>query len=129
MTNIITQDWANRLVNWSEDDIQLAVVQHLRRRKIVFAADQNAGRRSMREGARRKALGMAAGEPDLRIYLPGGRLVLVELKKRNGKVSAAQKERHADLVSLGFAVHTLRADTPANAVGQMVDILSIYGVS
>ena len=101
----------------------MAIVRELRRREVDHAADQNAGKRSERDGARRKALGMAAGEPDLRLYFPGGRLVLVELKRQKGVLSPAQKIRIPALRALGFTVHVLKARTPAEAVDKITTII------
>lgn len=70
-------------------------------------------RPSQREAMR--AQGMTAGEPDLRFYLPGARLLLIELKADKGTVSPVQKARHALLRAFGFDVHVVRASTPQEA--------------
>jgi len=90
----------------------------------MFAADQNAGRRSARDGARRKALGMAAGEPDLRIYLDGGRIVFIEMKTARGQLSKSQKQRIKALRDRDHIAYVVKAETPANAVDQVVDIIT-----
>lgn len=127
MTNLLRYKPDDPAAPWNEDDLQLAVVQMLRRAGISVVADQNAGRRSWKEGARRKALGMTAGEPDLRLYLTGGRLVSIEMKAGAGSVSKEQKARHDVLACLGFPVHVVKAKTPADACAQVVAILSQYG--
>lgn len=66
-------------------------------------------RPSQREAMR--AQGMTAGEPDLRFYLPGGRVMLIELKAQGGSVSAVQKARHAQLRALGCSMHVVKAVT------------------
>ena len=104
--------------------MQLAVAQHLRQHGYLFAADQNAGRRSLRDGARRKHLGMAAGEPDLRVYLDGGRVVFIEMKTSKGRLSENQKNRIEALQNAGHIAHVVKANTPTNAVDQVVDILA-----
>ena len=53
----------------------------------------------------------------------GGRLLSIELKTPNGSRSKAQKARHAKLISLGFTIVTLKADSPeemADTVEQIV---------
>jgi hypothetical protein len=110
-------------IKWSEDDLQMAIAQYLRRAGICFAADQNAGRRSLRDGARRKAMGMTAGEPDIRLYLPGGRCVFIELKAKTGSVSPEQKARHEELRAMGFVVHVIKSSTPEDAIEKLIDIL------
>jgi len=123
MSNLLRYQESDATVAWSEDDIQLAIVRTLRRLGVAFAADQNAGKRSLRDGARRKALGMVAGEPDLRLYLPGGRTVFVEVKNAKGSLSPAQMVRHAELRARNFPVHVLKAKTPADGVAQIMGIV------
>lgn len=116
--------WNNPLIKWKEDDLQLAVAQHLRREGYLFAADQNAGRRSLRDGARRKALGMAAGEPDLRVYLDGGRCLFIEMKTARGRLSVSQQDRITALRDRNHLAHVVKAKTPADAVDQVIDIIT-----
>jgi hypothetical protein len=59
-----------------------------------------------------KATGVKRGEPDLRIYLPAGRLLMIELKGKDGRLSPDQKERIPVLQALGFAVQVIKAETP-----------------
>jgi hypothetical protein len=122
---VITSEatWSRADIPCREDHLQMAVSTVLRRRGIVFAADQNEGRRSPRDGARRKAMGMTAGEPDLRIYLPGGRVLFVELKAKRGHLSPAQEWRQEQLRALGHRVETVYAKTPADAVDQVLGLL------
>tara|TARA_R100001230_G_C5470780_1_gene25730 strand:+ start:20 stop:415 length:396 start_codon:yes stop_codon:yes gene_type:complete len=124
-TNLLNKaTWSDATIRWKEDDLQLAVAQHLRREGYLFAADQNAGRRSARDGARRKALGMAAGEPDLRVYLDGGRIVFIEMKTARGQLSKNQKQRIKALRQRDHIAHVVKAETPADAVDQVVDIIT-----
>lgn len=78
---------------------------------FTIAADFNSARRSPREAVKAKATGIAAGEPDLRIYITGGRLKLIEFKGAKTPVNADQKKRHPLLEQLGFEVVILRART------------------
>lgn len=71
---------------------------------ITCAGDMGAGKRSYAQAARDKATGLTAGEPDVRVYLPGGRTILVELKTDTGKVSKAQTARHTRLRELDHPV-------------------------
>jgi hypothetical protein len=54
------------------------------------------------------------GWPDRLVLLPGGRAVLVELKRPGGKLRALQEHVHAQLRALGFTVVTF--DSAAAAV-------------
>jgi len=49
------------------------------------------------------------GWPDLLIYLPKGRHLMIELKTESGKLSNAQKNIHAQLESLGHQVLIIRS--------------------
>lgn len=127
---IIKEKWDNPSIDWIEDEVQAAIVTALSRiekqlKSFSFAADMNAGKRSKGDGARKKALGMRAGESDLRVYLPHGKLWMPELKmNHNGVVSAAQRERHGHLQRLGHDVEVLWCETPWHGVEQIIDGLS-----
>ena len=71
-------------------------------KQFDFEGDFNAARRSPREAVKAKATGLTAGAFDVRIYMAGGRLGLIEVKAANGRLSLEQKLRHADLLRLGF---------------------------
>jgi len=49
------------------------------------------------------------GEPDFVICCDGGRVLMVECKKKDGKLSPAQMAIHAWASKLGHKVHTIRA--------------------
>lgn len=137
-------EWNNSNVKWTEDDVQAACVQSLRRiekhfainglHKFSFAGDQNGAKRSLAAGALAKILGMRAGEPDLRFYIAPGRLWLVELKmkssaingkkSRGGKVGDDQIVRHRVLESVGHPVTVIWAVTPWDGVGQVLQGLA-----
>lgn len=66
----------------------------------------NGGRRSLREGARFKAMGTMAGWPDLEIPVPRRPFhgMFCEVKALDGKVSEAQAECMAMLRANGYYV-------------------------
>lgn len=67
------------------------------------------------------ATGVKRGEADLRLYLPGARLELIELKGADGKLSKVQKERHEVLAALGWIVTVIKAATPEVMRSLVVD--------
>lgn len=79
---------------------------------FTLAGDFNAARRSPKEATKAKATGLTPGEPDLRVYAAGGRLLLIEIKAENGKPSEDQIARHALLIWLGYMVVTVHATSP-----------------
>jgi LmbE family N-acetylglucosaminyl deacetylase len=112
-----------------ERDLQRAVVTLARRAfpQVVLAsypaeqrgtgdADQRA-----RFGAARKASGVLTGHPDIIVYLPGGRVLLWELKAEKGRTSAAQDLMHARLSAIGHGVEVIRSvDAAAEALRRAV---------
>ena len=68
-----------------------------------------------RFGAARRAAGVLSGHPDLVVYLPGGRVLLWELKAAKGTVSVAQHLVHARLGELGHSVEIIRTFEAAMA--------------
>jgi hypothetical protein len=100
--------------------LQGAAVQRLRRMRgygtrFTIAGDMNAAKRGPRAQLEAKATGMEPGEPDLRVYLRGGRLGLIEFKTATGRLSPSQKVRHALLKALGFDVVIVQVTTEAEA--------------
>ena len=109
--------------------LQGAAVTALKRKRdagwpIRVAGDMNAGRRSPAERGKAIATGMNAGEPDLRVYLPGGRLLLIEYKAKGGSVSVEQKAAHAELKVLGFDVVIVQPANEAEAADLTVALVA-----
>ena len=98
-----------------EHDLQVAIVKRLRQLGFDVAADMNAAKRSITGAMRAKLAGMTAGEPDLRVYLAGGRIGLIEVKAWGGTLSPMQRIRHAKLTNLGYRVAIVKAKTPDEA--------------
>ena len=115
-----------------EEDMQAAMVDALRKMpeygappkgQFIFAGDMNAERRGHK--ARTKALktGMAAGEPDMRIYGAGGRLLLIENKVGSAPLTESQKVRHPLLAAVGHPVTIVRATTTDEAANKAVTLV------
>lgn len=92
--------------------------------QFTCAGDQNAARRGLHAAAIAKVTGMTAGEPDLRIVLPEGRIGWIELKASKGRLSSEQIARHARYAELGHHVHVLQAVTEQEAVEGAVKLLA-----
>tara|TARA_R110000787_G_scaffold229028_1_gene336606 strand:+ start:545 stop:949 length:405 start_codon:yes stop_codon:yes gene_type:complete len=128
MSKLLKHDWDDLEVNWLEEDLQQAIIMRMRQRKdhgqwFRIVGDMNAAKRNKSTGARLKAAGMQTGEPDMRIYVEGGVVCFVELKRTGNKTSEAQDVWHDILTDLGFDVIILTADTPNSAVDAMHDII------
>jgi hypothetical protein len=72
------------------------------------------------------ATGVKRGEPDLRLYFDGGRLVVIELKAEGGKLTQSQRERLPILENLGFPVHVVKASIEDQACELVRDIVLGY---
>ena len=90
---------------------------------FTLAGDFNAARRSRQESVKAKATGIAAGEPDLRLYGHGGRLLLIEMKGPRTPVSREQKARHELLRGLGFRVEIVRGKTVEQGAADVVALV------
>lgn len=95
---------------------QAAQVRRLRAmpeygKQFLLAGDQNSAKRGPRAQMEAIAAGMTPGEADLRLYIAGGQLRMIENKVGKGRLSPAQVERHAALARLGFVVEVVSFDT------------------
>ena len=108
----------------SEDQVQLAIVVHLRwlaRPGVAWWHHPAGGWRAPATGARLKVLGARAGLPDILVLIEG-RLHGLELKReRGGRLSPKQIAMHAELRAAGAVVET--AAGAANALA----ILAAWG--
>ena len=106
-----------------ESKIQTCLVRWLKEKNVAHQISLEGAKRHPIEAARAKRMGMAAGNPDITLFLNKGKCVFIELKSKNGRLSDAQKARHEELKALGFDVHTVRAASGAGAIDAVQDIL------
>lgn len=122
-----------------EIDLQAAAVKEIKRMpeyaksaedvlagrgEFTLAADQNgSGFRGRNAAVKLKAAGMAAGEPDLRLYFSGGVLRCIEFKGANGILEDSQERRFPLLRALGFEIHVVEASTTEDAAAQAVALV------
>lgn len=105
-----------------EDDLQMAIVQHLRLlapKNVLWWHCPNGGTRSKRMGARLKAMGVRPGVFDLNFILADGRFAAMEIKVRGGRLSIEQRQfgdalgavnvEYAVVYSIDTALSVLRA--------------------
>lgn len=91
--------------------------------RFTLAGDMNAARRSRSQATKDKATGLMSGEEDLRIYLEGGKMCLVEFKAKDGRLSADQIKRHELHRQLGFDVRVIKISTEDGAVDAITILL------
>ena len=82
-----------RLVNWFRDNFKEPDY-------IIFAVP-NGGKRGIKEAGRLKDEGVKSGVSDL-IILTHNKVIFLEMKKLNGKLSDKQKEFNENVEYLGF---------------------------
>lgn len=84
----------------------------------------NAAKRNVGQAGIAKATGLMAGEPDMRVYMIGAVLGLIEFKRQGETTSDAQDDRHALLRSLGFSkIYVLVALTEEEAADKAESIV------
>lgn len=90
-------------------------------KQFLLVGGMEAGRRGKQEAVKAKATGLTAGHPDLTIFLPGGKVAMIENKAANGRLSPEQRERHAAMAAIGHTVVVLRASTEDEAARLAVE--------
>lgn len=113
-----------------EASLQAAIVTYLARccPAVLVASSGNGA--SLRGGAiamaRAKRGGLLAGDPDIRLSLPGGKTIYFEIKSETGKLSDAQKHTHNRLEKLGFHVYVIRSIEDLREVIRLEGIPSLH---
>ena len=111
-----------------EWELQAAQVRRLRAmpeygKRFLLAGDMNAAKRGPRAQQEAIAAGLTPGESDLRIYLDGARLRMIENKVGSGRLSPPQVDRHAKLAALGHDVAVVRAVSENEAADKAVALV------
>jgi hypothetical protein len=111
-----------------ESEGQAAQVRALRSlpeygRQFLLAGDMNSAKRGPRAQAEAAATGLTPGEADLRIYITGGALRMIENKVGKGRLSPAQVVRHASLARLGHPVEVVRFTSTHEAASKAVSLV------
>lgn len=111
-----------------ESEGQAAQVRALRSlpeygRQFLLAGDMNSAKRGPRAQADAIATGLTPGEADLRFYLKGGVLRMIENKVGKGRLSPAQVARHASLARLGHPVEVVRFTSTGEASSKAVSLV------
>lgn len=114
--------------------LQAAAVRALRNmpefgRQFLLAGDQAAGKRGPKAQMQALATGLTPGDPDLRIYLTAGRVAFIEYKTSTGRLSPAQRQRHADMVRLGHTVEVVAAATEDECAAATVALVRGWSAS
>jgi hypothetical protein len=112
-------------VEWK---LQAAAVRALRAmpefgRQFLLAGDMASGKRGPKAQMQALATGLTPGDPDLRVYLPAGRVAFIEYKTSTGRLSPVQKQRHADMERLGHAVEVVATVTEEECAAATVALV------
>ncbi|TIN83115.1 VRR-NUC domain-containing protein [Mesorhizobium sp.] len=92
--------------------------------KFTFAGDQNSAKRGPKARAQALAAGLVAGEHDVRVYMHGGILGLIENKVGNANLQPSQVARHPLLAALGFKLQeVVRATSEQEAADKAETIV------
>lgn len=91
---------------------------------FTLAADQNSAKRGPKARMQALAAGLTPGEHDVRIYMYGGRLGLIENKVGKAKLEPSQEVRHPLLAALGFTLqHVINASSEDEAADKAVAVV------
>ena len=119
---------------FSEGDLQKAQVSYLAgrrdtKRDLMFCAIPNDaamfatnGKMNYAKMNSLKATGLVTGAPDLIVWMRG-RVIQIENKTKGNRQSASQEWFEERLRALGHEYHLIAAETPGDAVNQLVTIL------
>lgn len=117
--------------NYQEWELQAEVIRQLRAhpdhgKTFDVAGDMNGlFIKGAQAKIKAKATGMTSGEFDIRVYIIGGVLGLIEMKTWVGVVSQNQKDRHKLLKALGFTRQAIvKAKTPDAAAKECLEIVN-----
>lgn len=118
-------------LEWELQAAQIRALKAMREygKQFLLVGGMEAGKRGPRAQQQALATGLTAGHPDVTIFLPGGKCAFIENKVGNpatgsgGRLSPAQKDRHAALARLGHTVAVLRATTTEDAAAQAVALV------
>lgn len=93
-----------------EARLQTACVMYCRAqyRDIVVHYVQNEFKGNAISGRIAKTMGKLAGFPDLLVFLPSAKVLLIEFKSNKGTLSKEQKDLHPRLEALGHSVFIVR---------------------
>lgn len=88
----------------AETKLQIAVTMYLRYRGVLFSASLNGMYTTGRQAGIHGAMGMSAGEPDIRIFDGHGGYIgmALELKSQSGRLRDNQKQWLEDLRQRGW---------------------------
>lgn len=103
---------------WSEYELQCACIAWARAERPDLVVWSNATEACYKKWRHYELSGVTRGTPDLTCVLPGGRVLLVELKRPSGVLSEAQVELGARITGCGVGYHVVRS------VGQFQALLA-----
>lgn len=122
-TKFLGQEPGDSSYPWKEWQLQAYITTQSHRSGYLFAAGMEGTFKGGAARAKAQATGQAAGEPDLRYYLPTGNLVMIELKTSSGRLGSSQLERLPRLRANGFNVCIVFGNSPVDAWNKVKRIL------
>jgi hypothetical protein len=108
----------------SESRLQYEIVQWAQREGYFCFHCPNGEKREPRTANKLMAMGVKAGVPDLIFILPEGKILWVELKLKNGKLSKPQEKFITTLSRLHHPHILIKADCLEEAVNYLAPELS-----
>lgn len=98
--------WPNEGEQWTEEWLQRYVTTQALKLGLLFHGDALGANKGSGGGSKMKLTGACKGWPDM-VFVLRNRIIFIELKKIDGKLSAEQKVVHERLSGYGHEVHTV----------------------
>ena len=115
-------------MNRPEEALQKSFVDllHLTKPECLWFAVPNegnrGGKRGALDGARRQAMGIRAGVPDMQFLMPGGKVGFIEFKSEKGRMTQAQDTFRATAMWYGAEYETCKTTDAA------IDAMTSWGI-
>lgn len=111
-------------IQWNEAQMQMYVATQSNRLGLLFHADGNGNYVNQSVAGKKKLSGARKGWPDM-VYIVGGRIIWLELKTNDGRLSNEQRALHLEMIKVGCEVHVVYGYNGADMWNKVKGILGI----
>lgn len=111
-------------IQWTEAQMQMYIATKSKQLGLLFHADGNGNYVNQSVAGKKKLAGARAGWPDM-VYIIGNRIVWLELKTSDGKLSSTQRELHSEMIKAGCEVHVVYGYNGADMWNKVRNILGV----
>mgnify|MGYP000872197882 FL=1 len=116
--------WPENNTQWSEEWLQRYVTTQALKLGLLFHGDALGANKGAGGGSKMKLTGACKGWPDM-VFILHGRIVFIELKKMDGKLSSEQRNVHKRMVDMGHSVEVVYGFDGKDAWNKVRGILGV----